>query len=80
MKGTLSSTRIRPQTYSIRGAGRPAFPPRVSPRAYRTYSVRDSAPISTPYFGSCRRSVTPDGSAPYELPSLTSVDAGILLC
>src|SRR6266480_4722169 len=50
MKGTLSSTRIRPQTYSIRGEGRPAFPPRVSPCLYRTYSVRDSARNSTSYF------------------------------
>ena len=50
MKGTLSSTRIRPQTYSIGGEGRPAFPPRVSPCLYRTYSVRDSARNSTSYF------------------------------
>src|SRR5260370_26749280 len=31
MKGTLSSTRIRPQTYSTRGEDRPAFPPCVTP-------------------------------------------------
>ncbi|PYU69609.1 MAG: hypothetical protein DMG49_12920 [Acidobacteria bacterium] len=65
MKGTLSSTRIRPQTYSIRGAGRPAFAPRVSPCVYCTYSVRDSAPNSMPYFwpmppfGNARRLRTP---------------------
>jgi predicted Zn-dependent protease len=50
MKGTLSSTRSRPQTYSIRGAGGPLSPPRVSPCLYCSYSVRDSAPNSTPYF------------------------------
>jgi len=50
MKGTLSLTRIRPQTYSIRGAGRPAFPPRVSHCVHCTYSVRDSARNSTSYF------------------------------
>jgi len=50
MKGTLSLTRIRSQTYSIRGAGRPAFPPRVSYSVCCTYSVRDSARNSTSYF------------------------------
>src|SRR6266851_8880268 len=39
-----------PQTYSIRGAGRPAFPPRVSPSTNCIYSFRDSASNSTPYF------------------------------
>jgi hypothetical protein len=58
MKGTLSLTRIRPQTYSIRGAGRPTFPPHVSHYLYCTYSVRDSARNSTPYFCPCLRSVT----------------------
>jgi len=35
MKGTLSLTRIRPQTYSTRSAGRPVSRRRLSPAEYR---------------------------------------------
>jgi hypothetical protein len=58
MKGTLSSTRIRPQIYSTREAGGPAFPPGVSLGNYGTSSFRDSRPNSTLYFRFCRCSVT----------------------
>ena len=69
-----------PQTYSIRGAGRPAFPPRASPCVNFTYSVRDSASNSTRYFCSCLRSVTPADSWPPKRLQRTSVDARNRLC
>src|SRR6266478_1711021 len=69
-----------PQTYSIRGAGRPVFPPRVSPPSNCTYSFRDSAPNSTLYFWPCLRSVTPLSFLPAKVAPRTSVDAGNRLC
>ena len=68
MKGTLSSTRVWPQIYSIRGAGRPAFPPRVSSSVYCTYSFRDICPelhvlfLQMPPFGNVRHPRLSQGS------------------
>jgi hypothetical protein len=83
MKGTLSSARIRSQIYSIRGAGRPAFPLRVSRYGQCPYSFRDSPGNSTWYFQGCLRSVTSEATFPCKIPQGVcgaSVDARNVLC
>ena len=69
MKGTLSLTRIRLQIYSIRGAGRPAFSPRVSLFRQCSYSFRDWRGNSTCYFQACLRSVTSESCAHFKMPA-----------
>lgn len=54
----LILTRVRPQTYSIRGASRPAFRLSLSDDASLTYSLRENALISMLFF----RSVRPGGN------------------
>src|ERR1700746_1560319 len=44
--------------FSIRGAGRPVFPPRVPIPHCLLYSFRDSRAFSTAYFSRCCGSVT----------------------
>jgi len=69
MKGTLSLTRVRLQIYSIRGAGRPAFSPRVSRYGQCSYSFRDLPGNSTSYFQACLRSVTVEPCAHLKIPA-----------
>ena len=80
MKGTLSLTRVKPQTYSIRGAGRPAFRPRVLP--FHELLIVSAIMSRTPcaIFGLCLRSVTPADSVTSKVPLRTSVDARNRLC
>jgi hypothetical protein len=80
MKGTLSSTRTRPQTYNIRGAAGPVSRPVCHLLDIATTSFRENRPNSTFYFSSCLRSVTPVDFLFLPRPACAHIDAQNCLC